>query len=188
VARLRTFTPQDKREYSVSAAAPAGKVIIKEASHPTRVEVNKEFSWYVVGHVTDGDVTNPGVAYYYRDGPAPELILVKNDGSETRLPRGYALVLYYKATKGPCTDIDSRKVYRGAKLPAAGTYAIWLLSGYLTPEEAAMGKLSLAGLYELSTPHLAAFTGAPLTVQTAISRLTPTLAPLALGTLLLLIK
>jgi hypothetical protein len=185
---LRTFTYQDKREYSVNAAAPAGKVVITDASHPTSVDVNKEFAWYVVGHVENAQVTNPGVAYAYYDGPAANIVLVKTDGSEVTLPKGYADIIYYKATKDPCTNIDSRNIFRGAKFPAAGTYKIWLLSGYLSSDEAAMGRLSLAGLYELTTPHLKGFTGAPVTVQAAISRLAPTLAPLALGTLLLLVK
>ncbi len=184
----QTFNYQDKREYSVNAMAPAGKVLIKEASHPTSVNVNQEFAWYVVGHVTDADVTNPGVVYWYRDGPAASIVLVKQDGSEVSLPKTYGQVIYYKATKSPCTDVDSRAIFRGAKFPAAGTYTIWLLSGYLSADEAAMGLPSLGGLYELATRHLKAFTGIPVTVQTAASRLIPTLAPLAVGGLLLLLK
>jgi hypothetical protein len=185
---LRTFTYQDKREYGVNAAAPAGKVIIVDASHPTSVNVNQEFPWYVVGHVENAQVTNPGVAYAYVDGPAGNVVLVKNDGSEVRLALGYAQIIYYKATKDPCTNIDSRYIFRGAKFPNAGTYTIWLLSGYLSTDEAAMGRLSLGGLYELTSPHLAAFTGAPVTVKTTVSKLAPTIGPLALGALLLLVK
>jgi hypothetical protein len=187
VENLRTYYYQDKREYSVSAQAEAGKVVIVDASHPTSVNVNKEFAWYVVGHVEVASITNPGVAYAYHDGPADNIVLVKTDGSEVTLPKGYAAVIYYKATKDPCTNIDSRNVLRGAKFPAAGTYTIWLLSGYVSADEAAMGKLSLGGLYELLTPHIKYFTGAPVTVTT-ISKLAPTIAPLALGTLLLLVK
>jgi hypothetical protein len=185
---LRTLTYQDKREYGVNAAAAAGKVVIADASHPTSVDVNKEFAWYVVGHVENAQVTNPGVAYVYYDGPAGNVVLVKTDGSEVSLQKGYAQVIYYKATKDPCTNIDSRNIFRGAKFPAAGTYKIWLLSGYLSSDEAAMGSLSLGGLYELTSAHLAAFTGAPVTVKTAVSKLAPTVGPLALGSLLLLVK
>ncbi|MGB9672335.1 MAG: hypothetical protein ACPLZY_04235 [Candidatus Norongarragalinales archaeon] len=165
----QTFNYQDKREYSVNAAAPAGKVLIKEASHPTSVNVNQEFAWYVVG-------------------PAASIVLVRQDGSEVSLPKTYAETIYYKDTKSPCTDVDSRAIFRGAKFPAAGTYTIWLLSGYLSADEAAMGLPSLGGLYELATRHLKTFTGIPVTVQTAASRLIPTLAPLAVGGLLLLLK
>jgi hypothetical protein len=185
---LRTFTYQDKREYGVNAAAPAGKVVIVDASHPTSVNVNQEFPWYVVGHVENAQVTNPGVAYAYVDGPAGNVVLVKTDGSEVSLPKGYVQIIYYKATKDPCTNIDSRNIFRGAKFPAAGTYKVWLLSGYLSSDEAAMGRLSLGGLYELTSAHLAAFTGAPVTVKTTVSKLAPTIGPLALGALLLLVK
>lgn len=184
---MRTFTYQDKREYSVNAAAPAGKVVITDASHPTSVNANKEFAWYVVGHVENAQVTNPGVAYAYYDGPAANVVLVKTDGSEVTLPKGYADIIYYKATKDPCTNIDSRNIFRGAKFPVAGTYKILLLSGYLSSDEAAMGRPSLAGLYELTSPHLAAFTGTPVTVKTTVSKLAPTIGPLALGTLALLL-
>jgi hypothetical protein len=184
---LRTFTYQDKREYPVNAGAAAGKVVITDASHPTSVNVNQEFSWYVVGHVENAQVANPGVAYAYVDGPAANIVLVTTLGSGVNLPKGYAQIIYINETKNPCTNIDSRLLFRGAKFPAAGTYTIWLLSGYLSANEAAMGKLSLGGLYELISPHLAAFTGAPVTVKTTVSKLAPTIGPLALGALALLL-
>lgn len=187
---MKTFYYQDKREYSVSASAQAGKVLIKDASHPTSVTVNREFAWYVVGHVEEAPVDNPGVAYYYKDGPADKVVLVKTDGSEVLLDKGYARAIYYKGTKDVCTDIDSRAILRGAKFPAAGTYAVWLLSGYLSADEAAMGSPSLGDLYELMTSHVKSFMGVPVVTRVAsvASGLVPTAGPLALGLLLLLVK
>lgn len=184
---LKTFYYQAKQEYAVSAAAPTGKVLIKEAKHPTSVNVNVEFEWYVVGHVEDGVVHNPGVAYVYVDGPASNIVLVKTDGSEINLPKGNALILYYHADKDVCTDIDSRNVFKGAKFPNAGTYTIWLLSGYLTEDEAAMGRATFAGLSELLTRHIKNFAGYPVTVTVPTTRLATSLIPIALGSLALLL-
>jgi hypothetical protein len=162
---MQTYTVQDYKAYSVEAKVPAGKTVVKDASHPTSVNVNQEFAWYVVGQVTDGVVRNPGVAYYYKDGPAASVKIVKNDGTEIDLPKGSALVLYVKGDQPVGTTIDSRNAFRGAKFPAAGTYTIWLCAGYVSDAEAAMGKLSLGGLYELVTPHLEGFEGSPFLVD-----------------------
>jgi hypothetical protein len=185
---LRTFQYQDARERGV-ASGLSPKVLIKEALHPTSVTPGKEFAWHVVGHVEEGSVTNPGVAYAYVDGPASEVVLIGTDGSEDSLPKGYAKIMYYKATKDPCTDIDSRALYRGARFPSAGTYRVWLLSGYLTPEEAAMGSPSLGGLYELTTGRLRPFAaGIPVTLEAAASEVLWALAPALPGVLMLLLS
>lgn len=162
---MRTFNVQDKREYSVSAAVPVGRAVVKEANHPTSVEVDREFSWYVVGHVTDGVVRNPGVGYLYKDGPASSIKLVRKDGTEVDLPKGYVTVVYLKGDQPTCTQVDSREVFRGAKFPVEGTYTIWLCAGYTSDAEAAMGRLSLGGMYELVTMNIAGLQGAPIMVN-----------------------
>jgi hypothetical protein len=192
VRELRTLTYHDYRSYVVSAAAPAGKVYIKDASHPTSVTVNQEFSWYAVGEVRDGSAHNPGVAYYYKDGPAPSVKIVKKDGSAVDLPKGYAFVAYEKGDCPAGTLVDSRDVCRGAAYPAAGTYTIWLCSGVLSDDEAAMGVPSLGGMYELVTGHLAGFAGASLPVQATTVAVAVDAArriggPLALSALLMLL-
>jgi hypothetical protein len=183
----RTVYYQDKREYSVNVGAPAGKVVITDASHPTSTDVNKECPWYVVGHVENAPVTNPGVGYLYKDGPADKIIIVNKDGSEDTLSKGYCLAIYYKATKDPCTNIDSRALERGVKFPAAGTYTIWLISGYVSADEAALGTLTPEELYKLQTSHFKALSAAPVTIKTTAAGIVPAVAPIALGTLALLL-
>jgi len=106
-----------------------GTVSIVEADHPTEVTVNKEFAWYAVGHVDGDSVVNPGVAYYYEDGPASSIYLVKRDGSKIELPKGKAYSMYYEGEMPPCRNIDSRDLVRGAIFPTVGTYGVWLVSG-----------------------------------------------------------
>ena len=179
---MHTFNFQDKREYAVSVAAVPGRVVIAEASHPSSVDVNKEFSWHVVGHVENGVVRNPGIAYAYVDGPANAITLVGTDGSRETLEKGKFISLYYHADKDPCTNIDSREVYRGAIFPVAGNYTVWLLSGYLSEEEAAAGLSTFADLKKVKTSRLAGFAGFPvrITVAQAISMAGPLLLGLGL--------
>lgn len=160
---------------------PAGKVLIKEASHPTSVQVDVEFPWHVVGHVTDAPVTNPGVAYYYRDGPADSVTLIRKDGAETALPKGKARIIYYHADKPVCTDVDSRGIYKGAKFPVEGTYSIWLLSGWLEEAEAAMGFVSLAGMKEFTTRNVSGFAAFPLLVEAGWTSALLAVSPIVLG-------
>jgi len=188
---MRTFNYQDLREYSVQsetapAPPPEGRVLIADASHPSRVTVNEEFSWYVVGHVEDALVHNPGVAYVYLDGPANSITLVGADGSRDTLEKGTFMTIYYHADKDPCTNVDSRDVYRGAIFPAEGTYTIWLLSGYLSEDEAAAGLPTLAGLMKLKSRHLAGFAGFPVRVSAA--QAISIAGPILLGLGLLLVK
>ena len=181
---MRTYTIQDYRSYSVEAKVPAGKVVVTGASHPTSVTVNQEFAWYVVGQVTDGVVRNPAVGYYYGEGPASSVKIVKSDGTEIDLPKGAAQVVYLKGDQPAGTTIDSRSILRGAKFPAAGTYTIWLCAGYLSDAEAALGRLSLGGVYELVTTHLERFEGAPIVVDTWVPWI---LGPLIAGLPLLVV-
>jgi hypothetical protein len=157
---MKTYYIHEYREYSVTATA-AGRCVIKEASHPTSVAVGVEFAWYVVGHVADAVVRNPGIAYMYKDGPAASVKLVRKDGAEIDVPKGSAVILYRKGDVAVCTNIDSRDAFKGAKFPVAGTYTIWLMSGYLSDAEAAMGVATFAGMYELATFNVAEFEGAP---------------------------
>ena len=106
-----------------------GKTLIVEVDHPTEVIMNKEVPWHVVGHVEDAPVVNPGVAYYYEEGPADSIILVMRDGSKAELPKGRAYSMYYEGEKPACTNIDSRGLARGAIFPTPGTYSVWLVAG-----------------------------------------------------------
>ena len=188
---MHTFNVQDLREYSVRAEVvpappPEGRVLITDASHPTSVNVDEEFSWHVVGHVEDAMVHNPGVAYVYVDGPADSITLVGADGTRDILEKGMVQIIYFHADKDPCTNVDSRDVYRGAIFPAEGTYTIWLLSGYLTEEEAVAGLPALAGMMKLKTRHLAGFAGFPVRVSAA--QAISMAGPILLGLGLLLVK
>ncbi len=181
-----TFTYFDAREYNVATSGGAeGTVKIADANHPTAVTVNREFSWYLVGHVENATVHNPGIAYAYIDGPASSISLIRTDGSRADLPKGYCSIMYYRGDKGACTNIDSRNVYRGAIFPAVGTYKIWLLAGRLSDDEAAAGRLTWAGLYEHVTSHFKALTAAPVGV-TASSSLLALFLPFATGAFMLL--
>lgn len=186
---MRTLYVQDYRDHQFSAAAPGGRVLIREAAHPNRVDVNVEFQWYVVGHVYDGEVPYPAVGYVYVDGPADSITIVEVGGGELRLPKGYAAVMYYRTTKGPCEGVDSRLAFRGAKVPAPGTYSIKLVSGYLSPEEAASGARVAGELYALIVSGLELLPRASALARAvrAVARATRggALGPLALGALLL---
>jgi hypothetical protein len=185
---LRSFTIDDYKSYAVSAATGAGKVYVKDASHPTSVTVNQEFSWYLVGEVRDGTVRNPAIGYYYYNGPADRIRLVKNDGSAVDLPKGYAAVLLKKGDQPVGTTIDSRDVFRGAVYPAAGTYTIYLCAGALSDDEAAASVASVMDLYEHVTSHVSSLTGLPLSIQASplLSALRVA-APAGFGAVLLLL-
>ena len=185
---MRTFTIHDYKSYAVSVAAPAGKVYVKDASHPTSVAVNQEFSWYLVGEVRDGTVRNPAIGYYYYNGPADRIRLVRKDGSAVDLPKGSVAVLLKKGDQPAGTTIDSRDVLRGAVYPVAGTYTIVLCAGAVSDEEAAVSVASVMGLYEHVTSHVSSLTGVPLSIQASpLLSVMLVLAPAGLGTALLLL-
>jgi len=162
---MHTFTIHDYRNYSVQASGVAGKVYVKDASHPTSVTVNQEFSWYLVGEVRDGTVRNPAIGYCYYNGPADRIRLVKKDGSAVDLPKGYVAVLLKKGDQPVGTTIDSRDVFRGAVYPVAGTYTVYLCTGALSDDEAAVSVASVMDLYEHVTSHVSSLTSMPLSIQ-----------------------
>jgi len=144
----------------------AGKCIIVDYDHPGEVNVNEEVSWYVVGEVRDGVVRNPGVGLYYKDGPADKIIIVEKDGKKVEVPKDYARIYYFKGDRDPGTRIDSRNAFRGVIYPEAGTYTIWLVSGYVSEDEAAMGLPIGYGCYVLSTKHVVPLSHVQLTFKT----------------------
>ena len=162
-----THFVQDYKSYTVSAQLPPGKCVIKSASHPTDVYVNREVSWYVVGEVRDGYVNNPGVSYRYYGGPSNSIKLVDNAGNKKDLPIDCIAVVYRKGTQPPGTTIDSRDMYRGVIFPQAGTYTIWLCAGYVSDTEAAAGSLVVGDLYTITLhpEHIVMQAGVPLTIE-----------------------
>ena len=159
---MRTLTVHDYHSYSVEAGA-AAVVKITDDYHPTRVTAMKEFSWYVVGTVYNDTVHNPAVGYHYRDGPADKVVLVKKDGSEVELAKGGVAAYAKKGDYAPGSTIDSRDVFRGAKLPKEGTYTIWLVAGSVSDDELALAE-PVEGGYMLETSHLAGLQGVPFAV------------------------
>jgi hypothetical protein len=161
---------------------------VKDASHPTSVTVNQEFSWYLVGEVRDGTVRNPAIGYYYYNGPADKIKLVKKDGTTLDLARGYVAILLKKGDQPVGTTIDSRDAFRGAVYPFAGTYTIYLCAGALSDDEAAASAASVMDLYEHVTSHVSSLAGAPLSIQASpLSSALRAAAPAGFGVALLLL-
>ena len=160
---VKTLYVHDYRERMVAAQLPAGKCVIVDASHPSEVTVNEEASWYVVGEVRDGYVHNPAVALWYRDGPADSITVTDRLGNRYPLARGEAAWLAVKGDAAPGARVDSRNFYRGAIYPQAGTYTIWLVSGYITDEELAMGLSVNVTMARGITRRFAMLSWAPLT-------------------------
>jgi len=109
-------------------------VSVVASEHPTKVTVGKEFEWYVLGH-TEFTTTNPAVAYYYKDGVASSIEIVRTDGTKVLIPKGYAWVVYIEGDIGACQNIDSRDISKGAIFPDAGSYTIQLCAGRYDPVE-----------------------------------------------------
>ncbi len=115
---------------SPSPPPTPGTVNITEANHPDTVYVNQEFSWYVVGQVQNGYVTNPAVGYYYISGPASSITIIDVAGNEHYVSPGQIIFVYLTGTQPPGTTIDSRLLYRYAVYPQTGTYQVALVAGY----------------------------------------------------------
>ena len=114
-------------------------------SMPSSVPAGQQFSWYIVGQVQNGYVTNPAVGIYYVSGPSPEIMIVASNGTVVHLSQGEGLAAYIPGTRGPGTTIDTRGVFAGAMLPVQGTYHIDLIAGWLSADEASSG-VQMAGL------------------------------------------
>jgi hypothetical protein len=106
-----------------------GQVIFVDVKAPScSAEPSREYSWYIVGRVINAPVTNPGVCFFYLDGPS-NITLVKNDGTtETLAPFRFSVV-YKEGSQPVGTTIDSREVYRGVVFPALGSYILLLQVG-----------------------------------------------------------
>jgi len=156
---------QEYKSYDVRAQKLEGVVRLVEADHPTSVNVNEEFSWHAVGHVENAPVSYPGVGYYYVDGPADSITIVRTDGVEEELQKGYVYAIFIIGRDQPeCTNIDSRVIARGAKFPEEGTYTIKLCSGYVSEEEAPQARRVFGNLAVLKTRHVRTLVGMPVTV------------------------
>ena len=123
--------------YYVPSPSPSpypGTVNITSAYHPDTVYVNQEFSWYVVGQVQNGYVTNPAVGYYYISGPASSIEIIDVNGNTHYVSPGQIIFIYLTGTQPPGTIIDSRWLYKGAIYPQTGTYQVALVAGYYNPQ------------------------------------------------------
>jgi len=112
---------------------------VADAYHPQEVPPNREVSWYVIGHVAYGPIPNIGVSYFFLSGPSTYITLVKQDGSEVKLPVMSGATVYSYGSNPTSTKVDSRSMYRGVKFPTEGTYKILLMAGSLVGNGATFG-------------------------------------------------
>jgi len=107
-----------------------GTVKITDSYIPSIVYVNQMVSWYVVGQVTGGNVTNPGVGIYYIDGPSDYIVVIDAKGNRMNLYKGKIAHGDLTGTYPPGTTIDSRAFYKYVIFPSEGTYTVATVAGY----------------------------------------------------------
>jgi hypothetical protein len=130
-------------------------------SHPTDVEVGREYSWYIAGEVVNDSVHNPALVYGFFAAEEEDAVvrLVRNDGSTKDLRMLERENIYKKGDQPEGTKIDTRDVYRGVIFTKPGRYLIVLATGSLKDEEAEAGE-QYGEVFTLAEKGVAEFTSA----------------------------